>query len=88
MSLKMVVGKFGPGPCVDRPASLFNQVINPIRLGDEVVAHKQHVLQQMRQSGAICRVKEMASLTANRHAAGVYFRFMNNEYPESIFENK
>ena len=84
----MVVGKFGPGPCVDRPASLFNQVINSIRLGNEIVAHKQHVFQQMRQTGAICGVKEMASLTANRHAAGVNFRFMNNEYPESVVENK
>ena len=84
----MVIGKFGPGPCVDRAASLFNQIINPIRLGDEVVAHKQHVFQQMRQPRTISGVKEVASLTANRHAAGVYFRFMNNEYPESIFENK
>ena len=84
----MVIGKFGPGPCVDRAASLFNQIINPIRLGDEVVDHKQHVFQQMSQTGAICRVKEVASLTANRHAAGVNFRFMNNEYPESVVENK
>ena len=46
------------------------------------------MFQQMRQTGAIFWIKEVASFTANRHAAGVYFRFVNDEYPESIFENK
>ena len=88
MGLEVIVRKFGAGPGINRPASLLNNVVNPIGFRIDFIAHKQHVFQQMCQSGAICKVKEVASFTTDRHATRVHFRFVNNEYPESIFENK